>query len=218
MLRNTLSAILALLSVAATLLLATSFAASAGAADYSVYSSWAAMDRAKYATTHRISGTNGYTGFWFFGAEQFDISNRYALAMTVYCKDRKVTKDDVGDIGYFDLQDGNRWTKTGATTAWNWQQGCRLQWRLNSDEIAWNDRAPDNSHFITKLYNFKTKTTRTLPQPVYHISPDGKLIDGTLGYFLRPGAHSLTPQDWKAFLDFADKHLKMPKLARTGSL
>ena len=40
------------------------------------------------------------------------------------------------------------------------------------------------------------------------LPPDGRLLDGTLGYFLRPGAHSLTPQDWKAFLDFADRHLK----------
>ena len=95
--------------------------------------------------------------------------------MTVYFKNRNVTQDDVADIGYFDLLQGNQWTKIGTTTAWNWQQGCRLQWRLNSDEIAWNDRAPDNSHFITKLYNVKMKTTRTLPRPIYHISPDGKL-------------------------------------------
>ncbi len=150
----------------------------AGAAEYSVYSSWSDMDKAmdaKYAPATRVSGDTGYTGFWFFGAEQFDASNRYALAMTVYCKDRNVTKDDRGDIGYFDLQNGNQWTRIGTTTAWNWQQGCRLQWRLNSDEIAWNDRADDNSHFITKLYNFKTKATRTLPRPIYHISPDGKL-------------------------------------------
>lgn len=147
------------------------------AADYSVYKTWDAMDRAqdaKYVKAQRISGEKGYTGFWFFGAEQFDATNRYALAMTVYCKNRDVTKKDVGDIGYFDVQRGNQWTNIGTTTAWNWQQGCRLQWRLNSDEIAWNDRAEDNSHFITKLYNFKTGVTRTLPRPVYHISPDGK--------------------------------------------
>jgi dienelactone hydrolase len=39
---------------------------------------------------------------------------------------------------------------------------------------------------------------------------DGKLIDGTLGYFLRSGGHSLRPDDWKVFLDFADKHLGPP--------
>lgn len=88
-------------------------ATKAAAADYSTYTNWADMVRAteaKYATAHRISGTNGFTGFWFFGAEQFDDSNRYALAMTVYFKDREVTKDDVGDIGYFDLQNGDKWT------------------------------------------------------------------------------------------------------------
>ncbi|HEX2747058.1 MAG TPA: DUF4038 domain-containing protein [Verrucomicrobiales bacterium] len=43
--------------------------------------------------------------------------------------------------------------------------------------------------------------------------PDGTLIDGTLGFFVRPGAHSLKPEDWKAFLDFADKHFALPKTA-----
>jgi hypothetical protein len=42
------------------------------------------------------------------------------------------------------------------------------------------------------------------------LPPDGKLIDSTLGYFLCPGGHSLRPEDWKAFLDFADKHLGKP--------
>ena len=54
---------------------------------YSTYTSWEAMDKAidaQYATVIRVSGTNGYTGFWFFGLEQFDGMNRYALGMTVY--------------------------------------------------------------------------------------------------------------------------------------
>jgi dienelactone hydrolase len=39
---------------------------------------------------------------------------------------------------------------------------------------------------------------------------DGRLIDGVLGYYLRPGAHSLLREDWRVFLDFADKHLRSP--------
>ena len=40
---------------------------------------------------------------------------------------------------------------------------------------------------------------REMPEP-------GKLVDSTLGYFIRPGKHSMTKVDWQAFWDFADKH------------
>ena len=38
--------------------------------------------------------------------------------------------------------------------------------------------------------------------------PVGKLSAGTLGYFIRPGKHSMTRQDWAAFLDFTDRHFR----------
>src|SRR5262249_34196900 len=44
---------------------------------------------------------------------------------------------------------------------------------------------------------------KTMPEP-------GKLIDSTLGYYIRPGKHSMTREDWKVFLDFADKHFGKP--------
>jgi hypothetical protein len=34
------------------------------------------------------------------------------------------------------------------------------------------------------------------------------LISSTIGYYLRPGPHNVTLEDWQATLDFADKHLK----------
>lgn len=39
----------------------------------------------------------------------------------------------------------------------------------------------------------------------------GKLMDSTLGYYVRPGKHSMTKEDWKIFLDFADKHFGRPQ-------
>ncbi|HTU93175.1 MAG TPA: acetylxylan esterase [Gemmataceae bacterium] len=40
--------------------------------------------------------------------------------------------------------------------------------------------------------------------------PPDKLIDSPLGYYIRPGEHSMTKEDWKIFLDFADKHFGKP--------
>ncbi len=38
----------------------------------------------------------------------------------------------------------------------------------------------------------------------------GRLSDGQLGYYIRPGKHSMTKGDWKIFLDYADKHWGKP--------
>lgn len=38
------------------------------------------------------------------------------------------------------------------------------------------------------------------------LPPDGQVIGEGLEYYLRPGAHTLLRQDWKVFMDFADKH------------
>jgi len=41
--------------------------------------------------------------------------------------------------------------------------------------------------------------------------PTGQLIGGRLGYYLREGKHSMGPDDWRIFLDFADKQWGKPK-------
>ena len=46
-------------------------------------------------------------------------------------------------------------------------------------------------------------------KPVAGAVPDqGKLSDSRLGYFIRPGKHAMTPDDWKVYIRFADKWLK----------
>jgi hypothetical protein len=36
----------------------------------------------------------------------------------------------------------------------------------------------------------------------------GRLVDSTLGYYIRAGKHSMNREDWRVFVDFAEKHLK----------
>ena len=38
--------------------------------------------------------------------------------------------------------------------------------------------------------------------------PENQLVKSRLGYFIRPGKHSMTVPDWNVFLDFADVWLK----------
>jgi hypothetical protein len=38
--------------------------------------------------------------------------------------------------------------------------------------------------------------------------PLNTLVDSKLGYFIRPGKHSMTKGDWKIFCDYADKQMK----------
>lgn len=40
--------------------------------------------------------------------------------------------------------------------------------------------------------------------------PSGRLVRGRLGYFLRPGKHSMTAADWRVFMEFAEGHLRPP--------
>jgi hypothetical protein len=38
----------------------------------------------------------------------------------------------------------------------------------------------------------------------------GDLSAGRLGYYIRPGKHSMMKGDWQVFLDFADRHFGKP--------
>jgi hypothetical protein len=42
------------------------------------------------------------------------------------------------------------------------------------------------------------------------LPPLGRLLGGRLGYYLRPGKHSMTPADWTVFMDFADRQWGKP--------
>jgi hypothetical protein len=44
--------------------------------------------------------------------------------------------------------------------------------------------------------------------------PLGKLVDTRLGYFIRPGKHSMTSEDWTVFLDYTDRHFGMRRAER----
>lgn len=135
---------------------------------------------AKYLNPVRVSPTGPYYhGFWFYNCShfelfQFDPTGRFMLGLRTFVEGRKVQPTDRGEIGIIDLHNNNKWERIGETSAFNWQQGSRLQWVPGAfEEIVWNDRSYDGK-LVSRVYNVKTKETRTLPIPIYTISPDGK--------------------------------------------
>jgi len=84
-------------------------------------------------------------------------------------------------VGYFDLQDHDRFYQVGETSAWNWQMGSQLQWLRGTPErqLIYNSRAPapdagnPYADFCSTVYSLDTQTSRQLPLPVYVVAPHG---------------------------------------------
>ncbi len=120
--------------------------------------------------------TKGPKFHWFgyYDKLEFDPTCRYVLGMEVDFEGRSPKPDDVIKVGMVDLKDGDRWIELGETRAWCWQQGCMLQWRPGSkSEVLWNDRQGDR--FVCHILDVFTRKRRTVPHPVYTVSPDGKV-------------------------------------------
>jgi hypothetical protein len=121
-----------------------------------------------------------------------------------------------------DLEEGDRWIELGESRAWNWQQGCMLQWLPGSRrEVIWNDRQGDR--FVCHILDIRTGQQRTLPAPIYCVSPDGRwavapdfrrLNDCRPGYGYAglpdPNREVLAPEDagiWRIDLHSAEQTL-----------
>ena len=119
--------------------------------------------------------TRGPKHHWFgyYDKLEFDPTNRYVLSNEVDFEGRTPRADDVIRVGMVDTRDNDKWIELGSSPAWGWQQGCMLQWRPQSGaEVVWNDREGDQ--YVCRVLNVKTRRTRTLPRPIYALSPDGK--------------------------------------------
>lgn len=130
-------------------------------------------DAIRVSTARAI--TRGPKFHWrgYYDKLLFDPTNRFVLANEVDFEGRSPTPADTIRVGMIDTQARDSWTDLGGTHAWNWQQGCMLQWVPGTEsEIAWNDR--EDGAFVTRLLDVSTGRTRTLPHPFYCLSADGR--------------------------------------------
>lgn len=126
----------------------------------------------QYVPTRAITQGPKHHWFGYYDKLEVDPSGRYVLSNEVTFEGRSPTADDVIKVGMVDLEDNDKWIELGESKAWGWQQGCMLQFLPNSEtDIIWNDREGDQ--FVSHIMNIKTREKRTLPFPIYALSPDG---------------------------------------------
>ncbi|MCG8702364.1 MAG: hypothetical protein MI922_30210, partial [Bacteroidales bacterium] len=111
--------------------------------------------------------------FGYYDKSPLNTDNDKLLAHKVFFEGRNPSKDDIAEVGYFNLKDGS-WIKIAETKAFNWQQGSMLQWigpDFNS-KIIYNDA--DNNQFVSKMVDIKSYEFKKLPKAIYSIDPLGK--------------------------------------------
>jgi len=168
--------------------------------------------------------TKGPGFYWrgYYDKLLFDPTNRFLLANHSDFENRSPQADDKISVGMIDLEDGDKWIAFGKSCAWNWQQGCMLQWVPGSKStVVWNDRQGDR--FVSHFLDVHSMEKRTLAHPIYCISPDGqwalstdfrRLHDERPGYgyagIVDPSREVSAPKDsgiWKINLDTQEARL-----------
>ncbi len=142
-----------------------------------------------FPTARAVTRGPQFHWFGYYDKFAFSADNRYLLSNQVDFEHRSPRADDVIRVGMIDLANGDRWKQLGESRAWGWQQGCMLQWRPGHDsEVLWNDRV--DGQFVCHVLDVKTGKQRTLPKPIYTVSPDsswGLSLDFSRIEWLRPG-------------------------------
>ena len=123
-----------------------------------------------FPPTRVITRGPGFHWFGYYDKFQFDPTNRFVLSNKVNFEHRSPVAEDVIEVGIVDIQEGDKWIPLGKSSAWNWQQGCMLQWIPGTEsKLIWNDREKDK--FVSHILDVKTGEKQTLPAPIYALAP-----------------------------------------------
>jgi hypothetical protein len=124
-------------------------------------------------TPHAVTTGPEHHFFGYYEKSPWDPTGRYMLGMAVPFIDREPLPDDEITVGLIDTRRANAWRPLARTRAWNWQQGCMLQWLPGAadHQIVYNARR--GARFLGVVLDVQNGAERTLSRPVYTLSPRG---------------------------------------------
>ena len=110
--------------------------------------------------------------FGYYNYDVIDVSGKKMLCGRVSFDGRSISSDDTVELGWYNIESGE-WNYIGESDSFNWQQGAMLQWiPTERNKVAFN--CSNKNHFFTSIIDISSKEKRTIPFPVYCITPDGK--------------------------------------------
>ena len=114
-----------------------------------------------------------YHFFGYYDKSPMDAGGKRLLCHAVNFDLRLTRKDDVAEIGCWNIQTG-KYQKIATTRSFNWQQGAMLQWMPPDyfSRIIFNDFV--DGDFRAVIVNMASGRRRTLSNSIYSVSPTGK--------------------------------------------
>lgn len=162
----------------------------------------------------RVGKEEGHHHFFgYYNKPVWSADGGRMLAQRVHVMQAELGPHFAAQVGYFDLQDGDRFHAIGETTTWNFQMGSQLQWLEHMrNGVVYNTRRfggggpyPD---FGATVVDLESGHRRELPLPVYVVASSGEFAlcisydrlqqaHPTIGYFRHtmPAPLPLAPAD-----------------------
>ncbi len=107
----------------------------------------------------------------YYDIPVIDGAGRHVLVHQTRFTGRQPTADDAVTVGVVPLGQPGAFEPLGESRAWSWQQGPMAQWIGGGTEAVYNDR--EDGAFVARVVDTATGARRTLPRPVYALTPDG---------------------------------------------
>lgn len=125
----------------------------------------------------------------YYDITPWDKSGRYLVCNEIGFTDRQPKPGEPLTVGMVDLET-KKYIALDTTTAWCWQMGTRLQWLGSAPdrEVVYN--SVKDGAYVATIRDVHTGKTRTLPRPIYALSPDGSqavTLEFARLHRLRPG-------------------------------